>query len=229
MFQTVFFTKKVIENIYNVHNVKVVYPGIEPQLYSQCGTETTRPSESRLIVAVGSLTPVKNHYRLIQALKEIEAMNIDFKCYIIGQGPERDRLLELTRSSKNISILSDVDDMELCKIYAKARFIAHTALAEPFGLVPLEAARFGRPSIVSSTGGTVEFVINGVNGLVVEPRRVDEITNAIKTLLEDDDLVDKMGHNAKLRLYNGFTAKESTINLIKIIRETTHSDPEHPR
>lgn len=215
-----YFTKKVVENIYGVINAKVVYPGVETKLYTQCSSGIIKPSESRLIVSVGALIPVKNQARLIQALKRLEHMNIDFKCYIIGHGPERENLLTQIGNSRNIVILSNIDDTDLCKIYARARFVAHLALAEPFGLVPLEAALFNRPSVVSKNGGTSEFVINGFNGLTVDPLNLDEITNAMKTMLENDDLVDKMGYNAKIRVLNEFTAEKSVQSLIRIIEES---------
>lgn len=65
-----YFTKRIIEKIYGVNDVKVVYPGVEPNLYTRCGTKLVKPSESRLIISVGALIPVKNQARLIQAFKE---------------------------------------------------------------------------------------------------------------------------------------------------------------
>lgn len=215
-----YFTKRIIEKIYGVNDVKVVYPGVEPNLYTRCGTKLVKPSESRLIISVGAFIPVKNQARLIQALKKLESKNIDFKCYIIGQGPEKENLLSQIRGSRNITILSNIDDTELCRMYAEARFAVHVALAEPFGFVPLEAALFGKPSVVSNNGGVSEFVTNGFNGLTVNSLDVDEIANAIKTLLEDDDLVDKMGYNAKVKVLNEFTAESSAKKLIRIIEET---------
>jgi glycogen synthase len=59
---------------------------------------------------------------------------------------------------------------------------------EPFGLVPLEAMRVGRPVVSTARGGSAEFLRAGENALVFEPDDPGALAQAIVRLAEDEDL-----------------------------------------
>jgi len=64
-------------------------------------------------------------------------------------------------------------------------------------LVPVEAALFGKPSIVSDLGGTRETVIDGETGLRVDPYDPEQIADAMKCLIGDEGLTREMGKRAR--------------------------------
>ncbi|MEM4431843.1 MAG: glycosyltransferase family 4 protein [Desulfurococcaceae archaeon] len=215
------FTKEIVRNVYKLENVEVVHPGIEPELFKNFVKNSggEQPSKSRIGISVGALLPFKNHKTLIKALRKVLPKHSDASFYIIGDGPLREELIKISSDLKNLRIINGLNDDGLAQYYAKTRFLVHVAIVEMFGLVPLEAAVFGKPSIVSKYGGMVEFIKNGENGFVVNPLNADEIANAIEELLINDHLVEKMGSKARERVYNGFTAEESTRKLTKIVME----------
>jgi glycosyltransferase involved in cell wall biosynthesis len=81
---------------------------------------------------------------------------------IVGDGPLRRALRD--RAPANVRFVAGVDD-------AKLRWLYHHSLAlvaashEDYGLTPLEAATFGRPSVVLRAGGFLDTVRQGVTGL----------------------------------------------------------------
>jgi glycosyltransferase involved in cell wall biosynthesis len=70
---------------------------------------------------------------------------------------------------------------------------------EPFGIVVLEALRAGRPAVVSARGGAGEIVRHEREGLVVDPLDVASMADAIRRLLDDDDLRRRIGAAATVR------------------------------
>jgi glycosyltransferase involved in cell wall biosynthesis len=71
---------------------------------------------------------------------------------------------------------------------------------EPFGIVLLEAMKFGRPVIASRVGGITDIVLDGVTGLLVPPGDADALRGAIQRLLDEPDLRQQMGGAAEQRL-----------------------------
>jgi glycosyltransferase involved in cell wall biosynthesis len=65
------------------------------------------------------------------------------------------------------------------------------------GLIPIEAACFGRASLGSNQGGVPEIVINNQTGLLVDPQNINEIKEAIFAFCSDNQLAAQLGKNAR--------------------------------
>ncbi|MGD0477829.1 MAG: glycosyltransferase family 4 protein [Nitrososphaerales archaeon] len=68
---------------------------------------------------------------------------------------------------------------------------------EPFGIVLLEAAAHGKAVVAARTDGPSSIISHGLNGLLVEPRDVSGLAEAILTLLNDDDYRERLGKMAR--------------------------------
>lgn len=221
------YTKRVIEEIYGLRNVNVVYPGIEvPQGREDTASPGSWGVEKPYILAVGSMIPMKNYPTLLKAFKYVESRFPEVKLMIIGSGPLEKSIREFAQNLalKNVIFKPYVGEQELGRYYAGCLFIAHVALSEPFGLVPLEAAFYGKPSIVSRDGGISEFVEDGVNGLHVNPHDPVDIAKAMISLLENEGFISEAGLKAREKVLKNFTIETSTRNLIHIIM---HSFRQH--
>ena len=64
---------------------------------------------------------------------------------------------------------------------------------EGFGLVFLEAMAFAKPIVASACGGTMDLVVNRVNGLLVPPHERHRLAEALNSLLQDDSLRRRLG------------------------------------
>ena len=90
------------------------------------------------------------------------------------------------------------------------------SLYEGSGLPPLEAMACGTPVVASDNSAIPEIV--GRNGLLVNPYRVDAITDAIRSLLEDSSLRDALGAQGKLRAKE-FDWDKSARRVLDVYRE----------
>jgi glycosyltransferase involved in cell wall biosynthesis len=81
---------------------------------------------------------------------------------VVGDGPDADRVR--AAAPGNVQFVGTVSDAELRWLYANSRGTVAAAY-EDFGLTPLEAAAFGRPSAVLAAGGYLDTVVDGETGV----------------------------------------------------------------
>jgi glycosyltransferase involved in cell wall biosynthesis len=96
---------------------------------------------------------------------------------VVGDGPGR-RALEEERPA-NVELLSGLTDARLRWLYANCRALV-AASYEDFGLTPLEAASFGKPTVALRWGGFLDTVDPGTTGLFFEDPAADAIAQAVR-------------------------------------------------
>ncbi len=98
----------------------------------------------------------------------------DARAVFVGRGPEEGRLAALAEElglRDRVRFIPEVDDEGLLSLYSQARIVAVTAAGEDLGYVPLEAFLSGKPVLTTEdAGGPLEFVKDGVTGIVTAPR-----------------------------------------------------------
>lgn len=95
---------------------------------------------------------------------------------------------------------------------------------EPFGLVALEGGVMGKAVVASDVGGLADIVHDGSNGLLVPPRDVPSLTDAMQRLLDDKELSEKLGATGRERAVE-FTIGRMTDRLDAICEEVVASRP----
>ena len=111
-------------------------------------------------LVVSRLLPYKNVDVVVDAVR-----GTDHRLVVVGAGPGRDALLATMPA--NVRLLSDLTDAQLRWVYAHSRLLVAPSI-EDYGLSPLEAAVFGRPSLTLRAGGYLDTVREGVTGLHVD-------------------------------------------------------------
>jgi glycosyltransferase involved in cell wall biosynthesis len=177
------------------------HPGTEPELRAQFGWRDDLP----VILFVGGLDPA-HHFKglpiLLEAFKGL--MDYSWRCLVIGDGSLR-ATFEANAASdglgERVKFLGNVSDDDLPRYYrlADVHCFPSTERAEAFGMVALEAAASGIPSVASDLSGVRSVVLNGETGLLVPPGDVEELKRAILLMLEQTDLRDRLGVSARKR------------------------------
>lgn len=86
---------------------------------------------------------------------------------------------------------------------------------EGFGIVYLEAALFKKPAIAANSGGAKEAVIDNESGILINNENLEELKNAIKKLITDEDFKNQLGEKAYKRVIENFTWQKITHKLIQ--------------
>jgi len=85
-----------------------------------------------------------------------------------------------------------------------AAVVVQKSLAEGFGLTVTEAMWKGRPLVASRVGGIQDQILDGVNGLTVDPHDVTGFGAAVGRLLGDDELAQRLGEAARQKARGEF-------------------------
>jgi glycosyltransferase involved in cell wall biosynthesis len=112
------------------------------------------------LLVVSRLMPYKNVDVVVEAVR-----GTDQRLVIVGAGPGRDTLMATMPA--NVQLVSGLNDAQMRWVYAHSSMLVAPSL-EDYGLTPLEAAAFGRPSVTLRAGGYLDTVIEGVTGLHVD-------------------------------------------------------------
>lgn len=183
--------------------------------------------DNQEIIFVGRLVERKGIKYLIRALSEIKD-DIKHKLIIIGDGPERQALEELTRQFKiedRVKFTGRISDENLYRYYRYCSFLVLPAVydkkgdIEGLGVVLIEAMSHLKPVIASSAGGITDVVEDGVNGLLVPPGDVSALAQAIRTLATDTKLRKEMGERAKKSIDERFNWDKIVNKLISLYRQ----------
>lgn len=215
------FTADVIRSRYGIpaDSISVVYPA-PAELPAAIRAESSQPT----VLAVGRLVRRKGFDLLVQAMEEIWKQLPQARLQIIGEGPERSKLLAAAGASSRpnqVELLGDVGDTQLAEAYSRAWVFALPARSEGadvegFGMVCVEAAAHGVPVVASSTGGVPEAVDCGRTGLLVPAGDATSLAAAIVELLADEPRRTSMSASC-LAWASRFTWQSSADELIRAL------------
>ena len=137
---------------------------------------------------------------------------------VAGEGDERVALTLRARDRLGsravfFGLLSDLSDF-----YAAADVLAHGSYAESFGLVYVEAAFHGKPSVGTRVGATPETVAHGRTGLLVPPGDPVAMAEALQTLRIDSLVRALMGQAARDRAWSEFTDRRMADRYLEVLR-----------
>lgn len=147
--------------------------------------------EKTILVTTSGLCERKNVLVLIEAMNLIRNRHhrLDVKLYILGDGPEREKIEALVskygleEQVVLVGYTTQVSDyLDKCAIYV------HPATTEGFGIAVTEAMEMYCPCIVSDKGALPELVEDGVNGFVVSAYDAQAWAGKILYLLDDPSL-----------------------------------------
>jgi phosphatidylinositol alpha-1,6-mannosyltransferase len=172
------------------------------------------PADAQVVISVSRLVPRKGMDVLIDAAARLRRSHPDLIVGIAGGGRDRSRLeARAGRLGAPVRFLGRVPDEQLPAAYGCADVFAMLCRnrwagleQEGFGIVFVEAAACGVPSIAGDSGGAADAVSDGETGLVVaEPNDADVVASALARLLDDDDLRARMGAQARQRADTEFS------------------------
>lgn len=224
-----YWTKSILEKQgFESKKISVVHPSVTTEM-SRAASTANPLSESHIgssnlrlltIARLDSNEQYKGHDHVLQALKLIKNRepSVNVKYTIQGTGDDLPRLRQLVHDyglSEIVSFLPAVKARdELTEIYhnhdifimpSRFGFWNNQWRGEGFGIVYVEAALFGLPSIAYSCGGVTDIIENHKNGLLVEPDNVEALADAIIELARNKNRLKELGETAREMAFQNFT------------------------
>ena len=148
----------------------------------------------RRMVYVGRVDPEKSITVVMQAFAKVLIELPDTEFLVVGDGTDKENLEKLAKElkiQKSVRFLGRILPPDLQELYKTGLFFATASETETQGIVLIEAAATGLPLIAVDAGAVRELCRDGKNGILCQPRDVDGIAEAIKTLFTDEKLREK--------------------------------------
>lgn len=180
-------------------------------------------SEKVQIVSVCRATERKGIHRVLNAFAESELLRNKCHYTYAGVGYYAQALKNMVEDlnlKEHVTIHNVLDEAVFRSVYEKGDiFVVATESIpgdnEGFGIVYQEAATFGMPSVASSVPGVDESVLDGETGLLVDPG--SNLVPTLERLVNDPELVRRLGANARKREANEITPQKQYAKLRKEI------------
>jgi len=184
----------------NPRRLKIVPCGVDLEHFTPDGPFEERRGERMRIVTLSRLVPRKGIADVIEALTDVP----DAELVIAGGGegpdllddPEAQRLSKLAHElgvADRVYLRGRVSHAEVPALLRSADVVACTPWYEPFGIVPLEAMACGVPVVVSSVGGLVDTVVDGMTGIHVPPKAPRALAHALRSLAATPERRKRLG------------------------------------
>ncbi|MGN6330773.1 MAG: glycosyltransferase [Motilibacteraceae bacterium] len=152
------------------------------------------PADAPVIGCVANFTPKKDHANLLRA----HAAVADAHLVLVGLGPLEAELRSLASelgTAHRVHFLGMRDDVP--RLLAAFDVFCLSSRFEGLPLSLQEAMAAGIAPVVTNAGGMPELVSDGVNGLIVAPGAVSELSEALSRVLADEDLRQTLGQAAR--------------------------------
>jgi glycosyltransferase involved in cell wall biosynthesis len=200
------YSASVAQDVYDIPRSKlVVVP--EPidladwrrRFAEAAGARAARPT----VLSVARMYPRKRLEDLLRAAVVLVRRIPEAQVRIVGAGPESLRLRALHRELQlgdSVVLLGEVTRRTLAVEYVSAHCFCLPTVQEGFGLVFAEAMAAGLPVVACRAAAVPEIVDDGRTGILVDPRRPDELAGALETLLANSKLSDEFGRAAAQRV-----------------------------
>jgi glycosyltransferase involved in cell wall biosynthesis len=190
-----------------------------------------RPDDLALVL-VGQITPWKGQEEAIRALARIRATHRSAVLLLVGEAKfvaratrydnrsylrGLHRLVAELRLNDAVRFLGEREDVP--EILRAADIALAPSWDEPFGRAVVEAMAIGSPIVATSVGGPAEIIRDGVDGLLVAPRRPDQLADAISGLLSDRERRDAIAAAGRATATGRFGSDHHAAAVTRLYRQ----------
>lgn len=219
------FNRKTFESAFGlVEKCRVFYHGIDTARFQRQSRAQNAVPE---IVSVGRLTPKKGFPVLIAACARLRDVGVEFRCTIVGDGPQRAELTEQIAQNglqERVQLVGAVQSTETLAFYERADLFALPCLIEADGNrdgipnVIAEAMAMELPVVSTDISGIPELVEHEMTGLLVAQNDLEALTAALLRLLQDESLRLHMGQAGRRRVIEVFDSQTCLADLSDFYR-----------
>ncbi len=219
------FSPDRVEVIYNAPNLRPV----GPDLHANDGSNIWNPppKEGPIIGIVGRLVPKKGYFDFVDMIAIVTKREPCVRFLVVGDGPLRPKICAYAKRKgldDRIFFAGHVQDLALAYHYMD--IVVSASHQETFGNTCIEGMVLGKPVVATAVGAVPEIIEHDRTGLLVPPRDVAGLAEAILGLLADPARVSQLGNAGRKHVQANFSperlgraASEYYLGLLKQRRE----------
>jgi glycosyltransferase involved in cell wall biosynthesis len=192
--------------------ILVIHCGVDLDCYAYA---RSRPALGRIeIGCIGTLHAVKGQRFLLDACAVLSGMGVEWRCHLIGDGPDRAALEAQTRAldlEDQVVFHGSCERERVRGLLATMDVVVAPSVPTPDGrregipVVLMEAGACGLPLIASRLSGIPELVVDGETGLLIEPGDVQGLASALARIAAEPETRERLGIAVRARLAADFS------------------------
>jgi len=202
------FTRQELRNMgVREQRIALINPGVDVERFrpglpcNDLKQHIGLAASEKLILSVGRLSRRKGFDMVIRSLPELISQGIAVRYALIGIGEDHGYLVSLSRElhvADRVHLLGHVSPEDLPRWYNACEIFAMpnreiNGDTEGFGMVFIEAAACGKPTIAGDAGGAKQAVEGDVTGIIVDGQSCTAVADGITRLLNDSTKAAQMG------------------------------------
>lgn len=215
--------------------LEVVHSGLNPDVYEEAARRATRKKTRPQLLSVAALNGRHGYPLLIDACASLIRSGIDVECCIVGDGPLRGVTEEWIAKhglSDHVRILGNLPQHEVARlmgemdIFVAPNVIANDGMMEGIPVSLIEAMAAGKPVVAAAISGIPELVQHDVSGILVDAAYAERLADAVRRLLADPQLCERMGRNGQKKVRAEFDVRDTSRGVIGLFdrHKQTHDE-----
>ena len=211
--------------------IHVVHCGLDPEIFTP-SSEPRRDGDQFTIVGIGQLDPRKGFHVLIEACHHLAAKGIPFRCQILGEGQERNRLEALIiryNLREHVFLPGKVYQEELRRILNQADVSVLPCVRDESGeldgipVALMETMAMQIPTVSTRISGIPELIDHGQNGWLTPPDDSVALADALQYLRDNPELRIRLGKEARQSVVHEFNIYKSAEAMAALFEHATGS------
>ena len=178
----------------------------------------SRKSNHPVIVYAGRLKKSKRPNHAIKAFEKVKEKLPDTELWIIGDGPFRHKLEDMSRQETRF--YGRLDDSERRRLIEQSWVLVNPGIREGWGLNIIEANALGVPCVAYDVAGLRDSVKDRLTGLLVEDGDVESLAEYLVRVLQDKSLRRRLSENA-LKYAQDFSWDKTAEEFMKVLEQAT--------
>jgi glycosyltransferase involved in cell wall biosynthesis len=226
------YTVNELKELYGVqkNKIHVIYNGVDIEKFkprvnrTELRLEFGLEENKTIILFVGRLYHRKGLETLLHSISLVQKEFNNVSFVISGKGfkKKEESLRNLTKElgiENYVKFLGYVPDDKLPRLYSASDIFVLPAIYENFPFAILEAQSTGLPVISTNVGGIPEFLVDGKNGFLINPRDITQLTQKLLTLLQNPNLAKKMGECGRRMIKEKFRWQLISAQVIQLYQK----------
>mgnify|MGYP003289327454 CR=1 FL=1 len=171
------------------------------------------------LLFLGRLCKEKGIYELLDATKELKPEFPDLHLYLGGIWADGVLEKKAEEYKEFVHYLGWIDAEKKDEYLQKCNIFVLPTYFEGMPMSLLEGMAYGRACVATEVGGIPQVMMNRKEGIMIQPKDVQALKNAIKELLQNPPLQEEVGSNGRRKIEDKFELNKSVYKLIQIYQK----------
>ncbi len=214
--------KKLAKDQFEIGKVIVIHNGVPLEKVLQKDQTLERRRGDRVVLSVSNLICTKGIDLNIRAVSHLVGKYPDLRYVVVGDGSLKKSLQRLAHElglKEKVEFVGRLPHEKVMEYMTNCEIFSLPSWQEGFGVAYIEAMAHGKPVIACRGEGSEDFIEHGKTGMLVKPRDVNSLVEALDFLLSHPEKAKAMGERARKLVLENFTWEKNAEKTISVYEE----------